>query len=87
MRPSSPVFVERSHAHYPAWQQPAACFFATRYGNYLEWSVSTQARQVAGFRLCVMTNHVHLLISAEEGGSSGALMKAVGHASPVLHRS
>jgi len=57
-----------------------ACFFADEdYRNYLDW-----LGEYAGKTGCrvhayvLMTNHVHLLISAEEGGSSGALMKAVG---------
>ena len=57
-----------------------ACFFADEdYRNYLDW-----LGEYAGKTGCrvhayvLMTNHVHLLISAEQGGSSGALMKAVG---------
>lgn len=57
-----------------------ACFFADEdCRNYLDW-----LGEYAGKTGCrvhayvLMTNHVHLLISAEQGGSSGALMKAVG---------
>ena len=57
-----------------------ACFFADEdYRNYLDW-----LGEYAGKTGChvhayvLMTNHVHLLISVEQGGSSGALMKAVG---------
>ena len=60
-----------------------ACFFADEdYRNYLDW-----LGEYAGKTGCrvhayvLMSNHVHLLISAEQGGSSGALMKAVGQRS------
>jgi putative transposase len=57
-----------------------ACFFADEdYRNYLDWLAEYAGK--TGCRVhayVLMTNHVHLLISAEQGGSSGALMKAVG---------
>lgn len=52
-----------------------ACFFADEdYRNYLDW-----LGEYAGKTGCrvhayvLMTNHVHLLISAEQGGSPGLL--------------
>ncbi|MEY2632610.1 MAG: transposase [Pseudomonadota bacterium] len=57
-----------------------ACFFAEEdYRFYLEW-----LSEYAGKTGCrvhayvLMTNHVHLLISADEAAAPGALMKALG---------
>jgi putative transposase len=57
-----------------------ACFFADAdYRVYLAWLA-----EHAGANGCrvhayvLMSNHVHLLISADEAGSPGALMKALG---------
>ena len=57
-----------------------ACFFADEdYRNYLDWLAEYAGKTCCRVHAYVlMTNHVHLLISAEQGGSSGALMKAVG---------
>ena len=57
-----------------------ACFFADEdYRFYLEW-LAEHARktecQIHAYAL--MTNHVHLLISAERTDAVGALMKALG---------
>lgn len=57
-----------------------ACFFADEdYRLYLDWlkecAVKTGCR-IHAFAL--MTNHVHLLVSAEAGNAVGALMKALG---------
>jgi putative transposase len=57
-----------------------ACFFADEdYRNYLDWlgeyAVKTGCRVHA---YVLMTNHVHLLVSVEHGGSAGSLMKALG---------
>jgi len=56
------------------------CFFGDAdYCNYLDW-----LREYAGTTRCqvhayvLMTNHVHLLVSAERGSASGELMKALG---------
>lgn len=57
-----------------------ACFFADEdYRNYLAWLGEYAGR--SGCRIhayVLMTNHVHLLLSSEGGGASGALMKALG---------
>lgn len=57
-----------------------ACFYAEDdYRFYLEW-LGEYARK-AGCRIhayVLMTNHVHLLISADSAESSGVLMKALG---------
>lgn len=57
-----------------------ACFFADEdYRSYLEWLA--QYAEKTGCRVhayVLMTNHVHLLISAERAESPGALMKALG---------
>jgi len=57
-----------------------ACFFADEdYQFYLEWLQEYAAKtgcQVHAFVL--MTNHVHLLLSADAAEAPGALMKALG---------
>jgi putative transposase len=57
-----------------------ACFFADEdHRSYLDWlnEHATKAGcQVHAYVL--MTNHVHLLISADRAGAAGALMKALG---------
>ncbi|WP_301100387.1 transposase [Propionivibrio sp.] len=57
-----------------------ACFFADEdYRFYLEWLAEYAEKigcQIHAYVL--MTNHVHLLLSAERAGSAGALMKALG---------
>ena len=57
-----------------------ACFFAEEdYRFYLDWL--REYADKAGCRIhayVLMTNHVHLLISAERPESPGALMKALG---------
>lgn len=57
-----------------------ACFFAEEdYRFYLDWL--REYADKAGCRIhayVLMTNHVHLLISAERPKSPGALMKALG---------
>ncbi|MGD9788811.1 MAG: transposase [Sulfuricellaceae bacterium] len=57
-----------------------ACFFADEdYRFYLDWlaeHASKSGCQVHAYVL--MTNHVHLLISAERAEAPGALMKALG---------
>ena len=57
-----------------------ACFFADEdYRFYLDWLTEQAAKtgcQVHAYVL--MTNHVHLLVSADRAEASGALMKAVG---------
>lgn len=56
------------------------CFFADEdYHRYLEWLTEYSAK--TGCRVhayVLMTNHVHLLISAEKGDAGGALMKLLG---------
>ena len=57
-----------------------ACFVADEdYQNYLDWLGEYAGK--TGCRIhayVLMTNHVHLLVSAERGGASGELMKALG---------
>lgn len=57
-----------------------ACFFAEEdYRSYLDWlgEYASQARsRIHAYVL--MTNHVHLLLSAERPDGAGALMKALG---------
>lgn len=57
-----------------------ACFFANEdYHFYLDWL--TEHAGKTGCRIhayVLMTNHVHLLISADKADSPGALMKALG---------
>lgn len=57
-----------------------ACFFGDEdYACYLDWLRESAARtgcQVHAYVL--MTNHVHLLVSAEPPGAAGAMMKALG---------
>lgn len=57
-----------------------ACFFAAEdYRRYFDWLVESAGRvgcEVHAYVL--MTNPVHLLISADRAGSTGALMKALG---------
>jgi REP-associated tyrosine transposase len=57
-----------------------ACFFADEdYAFYLDHLAEQAVKQ--GCRVhayCLMTNHVHLLVTPLAGGSAGALMKAVG---------
>jgi putative transposase len=57
-----------------------ACFFADEdYCVYLDWLVECASK--AGCRVhsyVLMTNHVHLLISADRIDASGLLMKALG---------
>lgn len=57
-----------------------ACFFAEQdYRFYLEWLAEYAGK--TGCRLhayVLMTNHVHLLISADSAEAPGALMKALG---------
>lgn len=58
-----------------------ACFFADEdYRFYLEWLAEHAGK--TGCRIhayALMTNHVHLLISADRQEAPGALMKALGH--------
>lgn len=57
-----------------------ACFFADEdYGFYLDWPAEYAGK--AGCRIhafVLMTNHVHLLVSAESGSAPGEMMKALG---------
>ena len=57
-----------------------ACFFADEdYNFYLEWLAEYAGK--TGCRIhayVLMTNHVHLLLSAEQTGAAGMLMKALG---------
>lgn len=57
-----------------------ACFFADQdYRFYLEWLAEYAGKtgcQIHAYVL--MTNHVHLLLSAERAEAAGALMKALG---------
>jgi putative transposase len=57
-----------------------ACFFADEdYHFYLEWLAEYAGK--TGCRIhayVLMTNHVHLLLSAEQTGAAGMLMKALG---------
>ena len=57
-----------------------ACFFADEdYRFYLDWLAEHAGK--TGCRIhayVLMTNHVHLLLSADEPGAPGALMKALG---------
>lgn len=57
-----------------------ACFLADEdYRLYLDWLGEHAGK--TGCRVhayVLMTNHVHLLVSAEKAGSAGALMKALG---------
>lgn len=57
-----------------------ACFFADQdYSIYLDWL--TECASKTGCRIhsyVLMTNHVHLLISADRIDSSGLLMKSLG---------
>jgi putative transposase len=57
-----------------------ACFFADEdYRCYLEWLAECAGR--TGCRIhayVLMTNHVHLLVSADRSEAPGALMKALG---------
>jgi len=57
-----------------------ACFFADEdYRFYLDWLAEYAGK--AGCRIhayVLMTNHVHLLISAERGSAPGEMMKALG---------
>lgn len=58
----------------------SACFFADEdYGFYLEWleKYAAQTRcQIHAYVL--MTNHVHILLTAEGAGVAASLMKALG---------
>jgi len=57
-----------------------ACFFADEdYRCYLDWLAEHADK--TGCRIhayVLMTNHVHLLLSADRAEASGALMKALG---------
>ena len=57
-----------------------ACFFVDRdYSVYLDWLSAHASR--TGCRVhsnVLMTNHVHLLISADRAEAPGLLMKALG---------
>lgn len=57
-----------------------ACFFADEdYRFYLAWLAEHASK--CGCRIhayVLMTNHVHLLLSADDAEAPGALMKAVG---------
>lgn len=57
-----------------------ACFFSDEdYRIYLEWLAEHAAKTGCCVHAYVlMTNHVHLLVSADRGDASGALMKALG---------
>ena len=57
-----------------------ACFFSDEdYSLYLHWLAECATRTCCRIHAYVlMTNHVHLLISADEPGSAGRLMKALG---------
>ena len=58
----------------------SACFFADEdYRVYLDWLADYAAK--TGVRVhayALMTNHVHLLVSADQAEAPGALMKALG---------
>ena len=57
-----------------------ACFFADEdysfYLDHLAEQATRQGCQVHAY--CLMTNHVHLLVTPQDAGGAGALMKAVG---------
>lgn len=57
-----------------------ACFFvAEDYLRYLAWLEEYAASYACRMHAWVlMTNHVHLLLSAEDAGAPGAMMKALG---------
>lgn len=57
-----------------------ACFFADEdYRFYLEWLAEHARRTACRVHAYVlMTNHVHLLVSADDAAAPGALMKALG---------
>jgi len=72
--PNVPVhLIQRGNNRQP-------CFFADEdYHRYLDWLTEYAAK--TGCRVhayVLMTNHVHLLISAEKGDAGGALMKLLG---------
>lgn len=57
-----------------------ACFFAEEdYRFYLDWLTDYAGK--SGCRVhayVLMTNHVHVLVSAERSGAPGEMMKALG---------
>ena len=57
-----------------------ACFYADEdYCFYLEWLAEHASKTGCLVHAYVlMTNHVHLLISSDQAGAAGALMKALG---------
>ena len=57
-----------------------ACFYADEdYQFYLEWLRTSAKRNGCDIHAYVlMTNHVHLLVSASDGAGPGAMMKALG---------
>jgi len=57
-----------------------ACFFADDdYRRYLDWlSEYADKCSCRVHAYVLMTNHVHLLLSADSVGGAGALMKALG---------
>ncbi len=58
----------------------SACFYADEdYRFYLDHLAEQAAKQGCAIHAwCLMTNHVHLLLTPRETGSLGALMKALG---------
>ena len=78
--PRPPGSAERSAAHHPARQQPAGMFLR-RCGLPLLSRLAARARGKNGCQIhahVLMTNHVHLLMSAERSDAPGALMKTLG---------
>ena len=57
-----------------------ACFFADGdYRLYLDWLSEHAGKTGCCMHAYVlMTNHVHLLVSADKAGSAGTLMKVLG---------
>ncbi len=57
-----------------------ACFYADEdFRRYLDWLEEYAAKSLCRIHAYVlMTNHVHLLLTAEESHGAGALMKALG---------
>ena len=58
----------------------AACFFADEdYQFYLEWLASAAREHGCAIHAyCLMTNHVHLLLTADTPDGVGGMMKALG---------
>lgn len=79
--PPTPFGVAQcSAAHHSASNNRQACFYADEdYRFYLDWLLEHAAKTSSRVHAYVlMTNHVHLLISAEQSEAVGALMKALG---------